>query len=117
MVPDPQPMNDQQRLRLAHAIADRLLVRCGDLVKAIGLYGSLARNDDGPYSDSEMVCLLRPPGETRDDEWCAGPWKAEVNVRDAERLRAEAAQLEGDWALTQGADVHIFPLTDPEQSF
>jgi kanamycin nucleotidyltransferase len=104
-------------MELARAIADRLLARYGDVVQAIGLYGSVARKDDGPYSDIEMHCVLRPPGETRNYEWCAGPWKAEVNVRTEASLREEAAQLEGDWALTHSAYVHILPLIEWEQTF
>ena len=109
---DPQPMTHEQRLRIAQTVADRLIVRYGESVKAIGLYGSLARAEDGPYSDIEMFCVLRHPGESRDYEWCAGGWKAEVNVLTEAALREEAAELDGDWALTHGAYVRILPLLD-----
>ncbi len=104
-------------MELAQRIAERLIVRYEKSVKAIGLYGSLARNEDGPYSDIEMFCVLRAPGETRNYEWCAGPWKAEVNVLDEVSLRQEASRVDGRWARTHGAFVHIFPLTDPEDYF
>ena len=117
MYPDPQPMDHHQRLDLAERIAARLSARYGPSVKAIGLYGSLARNQDGLYSDSEMFCVLKGSGERHNYEWCAGPWKAEVNVRGEEDLRQEAAQLDGEWSLTHGAFVHILPLMDSEHSF
>jgi kanamycin nucleotidyltransferase len=117
MYPVPEPMEHQQRMELAQMIAERLIARYGKVVKAIGLYGSLARNEDGPYSDIEMFCVLRAPGETRNYEWCAGSWKAEVNVRDEVSLRQEASQVDGRWARTHGKFVHIFPLTDPEDYF
>ncbi|HEX4203877.1 MAG TPA: kanamycin nucleotidyltransferase C-terminal domain-containing protein [Ktedonobacteraceae bacterium] len=117
MHPVPEPMEHQQRIELAQMIAQRLIVRHGKLVKAIGLYGSLARNEDGPYSDVEMFCVLREPGETRNYEWCTGPWKAEVNVIDEASLRQEASQVGGRWALTHGAFMHVLPLTDPENYF
>jgi kanamycin nucleotidyltransferase len=117
MYPVPQPMEHQQRMELAQMIAERLISRYGKSVKAIGLYGSLARNEDGPYSDIEMFCVLRAPAETRNYEWCAGPWKAEVNVRDEVALRQEASEVAGSWARTHGAFVHVFPLTDPEDYF
>ena len=117
MYPVPEPMEHQQRMVLAHMIAERLIARYGKAVKAIGLYGSLARNEDGPYSDIEMFCVLRAPGETRNYEWCAGSWKAEVNVRDEVSLRQEASQVAGHWARTHGKFVQIFPLTDPENYF
>ena len=65
MYPVPEPMEHQRRMQLAETIAQRLMIRYGDLVKAIGLYGSLACNEDGPYSDIEMFCVLGEPGETR----------------------------------------------------
>jgi kanamycin nucleotidyltransferase len=117
MYPAPEPMEHQQRMELAQMIAKRLIARYGKVVKAIGLYGSLARNEEGPYSDIEMFCVLRAPGETRNYEWCAGSWKAEVNVRDEVSLRQEASQVDGHWARTHGKFVHIFPLTDPEDYF
>lgn len=117
MYPDPQPMDHQQRLKLAERIAARLSTRYGPSVKAIGLYGSLARNQDGPYSDIEMFCVLKGPAESHNYEWCAGPWKAEVNVRGEETLLQEAAQLDSRWPLTHSAFVHILPLLDPEHYF
>ncbi len=117
MYPAPQPIEHQQRMKLAHMIVERLVARYGTSVKAIGLYGSLARNEDGPYSDIEMFCVLRAPGETHDYEWCTGSWKAEVNVRDEVSLRQEASQVDGSWAQTHGAFVHVSPLQDPENYF
>lgn len=117
MYPIPEPMEHQQRMKLAQMIAERLITRYGTSVKAIGLYGSLARNEDGPYSDIEMFCVLRAPGETRNYEWCAGPWKAEVNVLDEVSLCQEASQVDGRWAQTHGAFLHVLPLTDPEDYF
>lgn len=117
MSPDPQPMDHQQRLKLAQKIAGRLIARYNTSLKAIGLYGSVARNQDGPYSDIELFCVLRGSGETQNYEWCAGPWKAEVNVRGEEELRVEAARLPGRWALTHGAFVNVLPLMDPEHYF
>lgn len=116
-LPDPQPMNHQQRMELAQRIAGRLAARYNTSLKAIGLYGSVARNQDGPYSDIEIFCVLRGSGEAQNYEWCVGPWKAEVNVRSEEELRREAAQLDEKWALTHGAFVNILPLMDPEQYF
>jgi kanamycin nucleotidyltransferase len=104
-------------MKLAQMIAERLMERYGTSVKAIGLYGSLARNEDGPYSDIEMFCVLRAPGETHDYAWCAGPWKAEVNVYDEVTLRQKASQVGDSWARTHGAFVHVFPLIDPENYF
>jgi kanamycin nucleotidyltransferase len=110
-------MEHQQRMMLAQTIANRLIIRYGESVKAIGLYGSLARGEDGPYSDVEMFCVLRETGTAHTYEWCAGPWKAEVDVLDEGSLRQEASQIDGLWALTHGAFVRVLPVRDPENYF
>ena len=51
MEPFPQSMEHQERMKLASVIAERLMRRYGESVKAVGLYGSLARGEDGPCSD------------------------------------------------------------------
>jgi kanamycin nucleotidyltransferase len=117
MYPTPEPMEHQQRMDLAGKIADRLIARYGTSVKAIGLYGSVARNEDGPYSDIEMFCVLKSPGEACNYEWCMGPWKAEVNVIEEVSLRQKASQVNGRWAQTHGAFMHILSLAGPDDYF
>ncbi len=68
----PQPMERAERLRLAQAIADGVLEVHGEKLKAIGLYGSMARGTDGPYSDIEMFAVLRTQGEEYSREWACG---------------------------------------------
>lgn len=109
-------MTHRERRALACEIADRAR-HCRDDALAVGLYGSLARGDDGPYSDIEILCVLKTPDEDYTREWTAGPWKAEVNFVGAEALFAQAATVDGEWPLTHGAYVHTRPLHDPEQLF
>ncbi|MGI6185856.1 MAG: aminoglycoside O-nucleotidyltransferase, partial [Brevibacillus sp.] len=47
----PMPMTREERARLAHEIAERALSVHGENIKAIGIYGSAARETDGPFSD------------------------------------------------------------------
>ncbi len=114
---NPQPHTHAERLAHAHQIAAQLQAHFGNELLAIGLYGSLARGTDGPYSDIEMWCVLR--GEEIDDayEWTTGPWKAEVDVRSQDTITHEAAELDGDWAMTHGSFVHVLPLYDPQNLF
>ncbi|GAB4554082.1 MAG: aminoglycoside O-nucleotidyltransferase ANT(4')-Ia [Anaerolineales bacterium] len=86
-------------------------------VLAIGLYGSLARGTDGPYSDIEMYCVVRGEGIDTSYEWAEGAWKAEVNLQSAQGLAAWAAELDEFWPLTHGSCVNILPLYDPTRFF
>lgn len=113
----PQPMTRRERLALAREIADRARVSRGEDVLAAGLYGSVARGADGPYADSEILCVLKTSGEDYSHEWTTGPWKAEVNFVSRDRLFAQAAEVQGEWPLTHGAYIHTCPLYDPEGVF
>ncbi len=76
----PRPMDHERRMALVEEIADRILAVHQERVRAIGVYGSLACGTDGPYSDIEMLCVLRTEGEEFVYEWTPGPWKAEVDI-------------------------------------
>lgn len=113
----PQPMDHSRRLELAREIAERFQSHYGEQVLALGAYGSLARGTDGPYSDIELLCVLRGEDIEQNHEWSAGAWKAEVNVRSRDVALREAAELEVDWPITHGAFTHVLPLYDPKDIF
>ncbi len=113
----PQMMVSVERQKLAMEIAERFQHYFGERVQAIGIYGSLARQADGPYSDIEMFVVL--DGEEIDTsyEWSTGSWKAEVNILSAEALEAQAVRVESDWPITHGAFLSILPVYDPSGLF
>lgn len=110
-------MSHEQRLRLAHQLADALRDHYGEQMRALGIYGSLARGTDGPYSDIEMFCVVTGARRWRALEWSQGAWKAEIDVCSLDVLLQEAATLEGSWPITHGAFVHVLPIADPEGLF
>jgi kanamycin nucleotidyltransferase len=113
----PEPISREDRLRLAWEIAGHARKAYGIELIAIGLYGSMARGEDGPYSDIEMFCVLRRPGAEFSVEWAAGPWKAEVDFYGEDVLLARAAAVDGRWPLTHGAYHQVKALHDPEGYF
>ena len=113
----PHPRTREERWQLVHTLAERARAKHGDDLLAVGVYGSLARETDGPYSDTEMMCVLRGEGIDYSADWTTGPWKAEVNFFSADVVRAGAAELEEDWSLTQGVFAFMHPLYDPAQFF
>ncbi len=95
----PYPIEHQERMKLANIIAERLMKRYDESVKAIGLYGSLTRNEDGPYSDIEMFCVLRTGGEAHADLVMKG------NLQDASMLVSACDTLWSgllSWAKERG---------------
>lgn len=115
----PIAMTRNERLDICREIASRLHEVYGESILAIGIYGSIARGTDGPYSDIEMFCVLRDSGETVElcHEWSAGPWKAEVDVWTASNLLHMASTVEGEWPLTHGPFFTHLSLYDPEDFF
>lgn len=113
----PQPMTQAERMALAHEIANRARELYDNQLLAVGLYGSLARGTDGPYSDLEMMCVLRSSDEDYVYEWAHGPWKAEVNFYSQDILLQEAAEVDERWPLTHGAYSYIRALYDPDEFF
>jgi kanamycin nucleotidyltransferase len=113
----PQSLSHTQRLTIAHEIAERVKERFHLEVIAIGLYGSLAREEDGPYSDIELFGVLRADNYEQRYEWCTPKWKAEVDLYGKQTLRERAARVNGLWPLTHSAFQTVLPIEDPEHFF
>jgi kanamycin nucleotidyltransferase len=113
----PQPISPEERRRTMQAIAHDLQSHFQDQLVALGVYGSLARDSDGPFSDIEMHCVVKGKGIEFVYEWSAGPWKAEVNAYSPEVILSQAQEVDGDWSITHGAFVHVKPLFDPQNFF
>ncbi|MNZ72459.1 Kanamycin nucleotidyltransferase [compost metagenome] len=117
----PVKISREERLQICHEIASRLHEVYGDKIVAIGVYGSVSRGTDGPFSDIEMLCVLSVSESSESIEfsyeWLAGPWKAEVNVCSAEILIKTASTVEGRWPLTHGPFFSQLSLYDPEGFF
>jgi kanamycin nucleotidyltransferase len=113
----PKPMDRSLRRDLARQIATQIQGHYRDDVLAIGVYGSLARGTDGPYSDIEMHCVVRGSGVDVCHEWSAGAWKAEVDVYSEDVVLEWASELDVDWPVTHGACVHVWVLYDPSGFF
>lgn len=115
----PVEISRHERLATCYELADRLQEVYIDRIVAIGVYGSVSRGTDGPFSDIEMFCVLKDADEEVDFsyEWSSGPWKAEVNVRSANVVLNDAAAVEGDWPLTHGPFFSPLSLYDPDGFF
>ncbi|MFP4975213.1 ANT(4')-I family aminoglycoside nucleotidyltransferase [Paenibacillus sp. CN-4] len=115
----PINISRNERLKTCHEIASRLHEVYGEKILAIGVYGSVSRGTDGPFSDIEMLCVLNESNESVEFsyEWSAGPWKAEVEVCSADVLLNTASTVEGDWPLTHGPFFFQLSLYDPTGFF
>ena len=113
----PQAYTHADRLARLEAIAARLRRHFGADLLALGLYGSLSRATDGPFSDIELHAVVNGATDQYAYEWSAGPWKAEVDVYSPEAFLDCAAELDEFWPITHGAYAHVTPLHDPRSIF
>ena len=113
----PQFYTHAERMKRVEEIAAQLRAHFGPRLLALGLYGSVARGTDGPYSDIELYAIVQGEGVDYAYEWSAGPWKAEVDVHSSDTLLAWAAELDGLWSLTHKSVLSVQPLHDPQGIF
>ena len=100
MINGPNRISPEKRRQNMQEIAQALREHYKDRLMALGVYGSLARQSDGPFSDIEMHCVLHGEGIDQSFEWSTGPWKAEVDVYSPDVILAQAAEVDGDWSIT-----------------
>lgn len=62
----PVEISRQERLEICYELANRLQEVYDKQIIAIGVYGSVSRGTDGPYSDIEMLCVLKNADEEVD---------------------------------------------------
>jgi kanamycin nucleotidyltransferase len=117
MATGPTEYTHTARMARAEAISARFQAHYDESLLAIGIYGSLARGTDGPFSDIEMHVIVKGEEIERAFEWSSGPWKAEVDVYSADVFLAQAASFDGIWPITQGAFTRVLPLHDPKRLF
>jgi kanamycin nucleotidyltransferase len=113
----PQSLSHSQRLSIAYEIAEHMKHSFHHDLLGIGLYGSLAREQDGPYSDIEIFGVLQTDHYEQRFEWCTAEWKAEVDLYGKQTLRDLAARVDERWPLTHSAFLTVLPLDDPEHFF
>ncbi|MCE7983396.1 MAG: nucleotidyltransferase [Caldilinea sp. CFX5] len=107
---EPKPTEHWERVALAERLVQRILAVHGEKVLAIGLYGSLARGTDQPYSDIEMMCAFNTTGEDYAHEWIETGCKVEVNFASADEILQDAATVDAEWAITHGVYFDLKPL-------
>ncbi len=106
----PEAQARAARLSKVDELVRRLQALYPGQIAAIGLYGSLAREQDGPYSDIEMCCVLHTPEVETDYGWIYGLGKAEINVYGPDVARAQAEQVSARWPLSCGQFLRMRPL-------
>jgi kanamycin nucleotidyltransferase len=95
------------RLALAQRVADRAEMRFGSDFLFCALYGSVAREADGAYSDVELFCACssgKVPCQVY--EWIEAGIKVKLRVYTEAGLIAETAMVDMEWPLSHNKIFH-----------
>ena len=63
LAPELRKFDHQQRLKIAHRIADRVVKKYGNNVLAVYVCGSTSKKLDRPFSDLELIVVVRDRAE------------------------------------------------------
>ncbi|QHJ69969.1 kanamycin nucleotidyltransferase C-terminal domain-containing protein [Planococcus halotolerans] len=117
MLTYPAPTTRKEKFEMINTLKDRLLAAHGDDILAIGVYGSIALETDGPYSDIEMHVITKDGSKVETLEFVYDKFKIELTTNDKSTFLKEAEEVDDSWAIKAGAFIHVLPIHDPTELF
>jgi kanamycin nucleotidyltransferase len=106
----PRPSPRTAREALVRSVVTRLVRAEGSALACVALYGSMARGEDGPHSDVELLASIEGRDDHRVDEWLAPAAKVKVHRYGAARLRSLAETVGPEWSLERGKWLQLVTL-------
>lgn len=98
------------REALLRSVVARVARAEGAALACVALYGSMARGEDGPHSDVELLASVEGRDDHRVDEWLAPAAKVKLHRYGSARLRRVAETVGPEWALERGKWLQLVPL-------
>ncbi|UHA73530.1 kanamycin nucleotidyltransferase C-terminal domain-containing protein [Paenibacillus sp. 481] len=117
MLPYPTATTREEKRAMINDIANQLLDIHGDIIIAVGAYGSIALEIDGPYSDIEMYVVTRDGMNIQGYEFIYGEFKIEIAAIQKSELVKRAMAVDDLWAIKAGSFIHVLAIYDPERVF
>lgn len=117
MLPYPSATTREEKFHMIGEIKRKLLEKYGEKILAIGVYGSIGQEKDGPFSDIEMHVVLEDGISLKRYEFIYEKFKIEIGMEQKSDIFKEAAEVDDSWAIKAGAFVHIIPIYDPTNLF
>lgn len=117
MLSYPTSTSRVEKLEFIDRIKNMLLTKYSDDIEAIGIYGSIAQEKDGPYSDIELHVISRDGVNVRGYELINHPFKMEISTAQKTEWFMKASMVDDSWAIKVGSFIHITSLFDPNSLF
>jgi hypothetical protein len=95
-------LNHEERVRLAHAFADRVARKAPAHFVLAGFAGSTARGNDTPWSDLDMVCFLKRGSGVKSRRFLLHGVAVGFWVEETERLEEILTHPQEKWPILMG---------------
>jgi len=117
MLSYPASTSRDEKLEIINLIKNKLLsIYKADII-AIGVYGSLALGNDGPFSDIEMHVVTKDGIKIKSYEFIYEKFKIEINTKQKNEFLNEAMMVDDSWAIRVGMFINILSIYDPNNFF
>ncbi|MGM1049288.1 MAG: kanamycin nucleotidyltransferase C-terminal domain-containing protein [Bacillota bacterium] len=117
MLPFPAETSRKEKLDFINEIKNKLLEKYDEDIEAIGIYGSVAQEKEGPYSDIELHIISRDGANIPSRELICHPFKLEISTKQKSEWLDQASAVDDGWAIKMGSFIYITSLYDPNGIF
>ncbi len=117
MLVGPSATTREDKWVMINTMGEKLQQRFDQEIVAIGVYGSVARGTDGPFSDIEMWAVVEDGRKISGYEFIWGAFKVEIDVVERTEFYAMAKTIDDGWAIKAGAFIDLIPWYDPTHVF
>ena len=113
----PQRFTREERLLFAKEFSEKIKSKFKEKLLTVGIYGSVAREKDQPYSDLEMLVVLKGLHPEKTMEGIYKGLKYEINFCTKNEIKKNIRTIDIDWPVNVGQYLKILPLFDPQKVF
>lgn len=107
----------EDRLNLAEQLSARIVEKYGDKILAVCIWGSTAKKLDRPYSDLEMLTIVRDGVELSAINYLYHGMVVGIDYYQGTDFLKDAQRVTGDWALAADQFRNRIVLYDPSRWF
>ena len=97
MVPKLRKFTHDDRLRIAHHIADRVVEKYGNNVLAVYVCGSTSKKLDRAFSDLELIVVVRDRAEVSMKYYLLGGLIIQTEYLNSSKILRDAEQFSDNW--------------------
>ena len=103
----------EERLEIARQLCEQIVKTYGDKVLVVCIVGSTAKNLDRPYSDLEMIAIVRDGVEIPIVQYIHDGMSIQIDYVEGSSFLKDASRITFNWPLSQDQFRNRIVLYDP----